>query len=320
MSPTRQIRSAGSIVAAVVAVGLLAGCGGASGGSSSSSGGVRDSGGVAVGGVAKAPGLAPAGNTGNTGSQDSEAAKPATNAAAADLVDSRRLVLTANLDLAVADVFQTAGKVRAIATGAGGYVGDEHTQAAAPGVGAESTLTLRVPSAQLSAVTDRVAALGTVETRGENSDDVTQQSVDVTSRLATQRASVARVRALLAQATKISDVVLIEGELSDRESALESLEAQLKSLNDSVDLATLAVTLAPHGVKKAVPAGTGFVSGLHRGWDAFVGALVVALTVFGALLPFAVVLVALGIPVLVLWRRRRPIRPAVPAVPALPEA
>ena len=118
---------------------------------------------------------------------------------------------------------------------------------------AESTLTLRVPAAQLAALTDQVAALGTVQSRGENSEDVTQQSVDVTSRLATQRASVARVRALLARATKISDVVLIEGELSQRESALESLEAQLKSLDDSVDLATLSVSLAPHGRQEGRP-------------------------------------------------------------------
>lgn len=41
----------------------------------------------------------------------------------------------------------------------------------------------------------------------------------------------------------------------------------------------------------------GFVSGLHDGWEAFVAAMVVAATVLGALLPFAVVLLVLGPPV-----------------------
>ncbi len=106
-----------------------------------------------------------------------------------------------------------------------------------------------MPQAQLGQLTDQVAALGKVTSRGQTSQDVTQQSIDVASRLATQKASVARIRALLAQATRISDIVAIEGELSQRESDLESLEAQLKGLNDSVDLATLSVV--PVGPERA---------------------------------------------------------------------
>src|SRR5664279_5032637 len=82
-----------------------------------------------------------------------------------------------------------------------------------------------IPSAKVAPVTDQIAGLGTVRSRGQTSEDVTQQSVDVASRLATQKASIARVRALLAQATRIADIVAIEGELSQRESDLESREA-----------------------------------------------------------------------------------------------
>ena len=140
--------------------------------------------------------------------------------------------------------------------------------------------------------------------RSQTSEDVTQQSIDVASRLATQKASVARIRALLAQATRIADIVAIEGELSQRESDLESLEAQLKSLNDSVDLATLSVVLSAQGAPQPAKNSYGFVAGLNHGWDVR-RALVVGLTVVGALLPFAVTLLVLGIPALVLWRRRR---------------
>ncbi len=103
--------------------------------------------------------------------------------------------------------------------------------------------------------------------------------------------------------------MLIEGELSTRESTLESMQAQLKSLDDQVALATLTVTLtapgAPTPARKPVSADTGFLAGLGHGWHAFVAALVVALTVLGALLPFAVLLAAVGIPVALIWRRRR---------------
>ena len=102
-----------------------------------------------------------------------------------------------------------------------------------------------MPQAQLGTLTDQVAALGKVISRSQTSEDVTQQTIDVASRLATQKASVARIRALLAKATRIADIVAIEGELSQRESDLESLEAQLKSLNDAVDLATLSRSRSP---------------------------------------------------------------------------
>jgi Domain of unknown function (DUF4349) len=180
-----------------------------------------------------------------------------------------------------------------------------------------------VPQDRLGPLTDQVAGLGKVLSRSQTSSDVTQQSIDVTSRLSTQKASVARIRALLAQATKISDIVAIEGELSQRESTLESLEAQLKGLNDAVDLATLTVTLDAQGAPKPKPAHahTGFLSGLDRGWDAFVTSLVAVLTVLGALLPFALLLGLLGIPALLLWRRRRSLTPPTPATTAaLPEA
>jgi Domain of unknown function (DUF4349) len=130
---------------------------------------------------------------------------------------------------------------------------------------------------------------------------------------------VARIRTLLAHATKISDIVAIEGELSQRESDLESLEAQLKSLDDQVDLSTLTVSLNAQGAPKPKPHdNTGFVAGLSNGWDAFVTSLVAVATVLGALLPFLLVLAVIGLPGLVLWRRRRGVPPA-PVVTA-PEA
>jgi hypothetical protein len=298
---------------ALAVLGALAACsgGGQSGGSSSSGVGSRDA------AISKA-----APGTGFAGAPEQDASSggslTSTNVASnnPDLLQTRKLVLNSSIEVTVANVFQTAARIRALAAGAGGYVGDERTSGS--GHTAASTLQLRVPQDQLGPLTDQVAGLGKVLSRTQTSSDVTQQSIDVNSRLATQKASVARIRALLAKATKISDIVAIEGELSQRESDLESLEAQLKGLNDAVDLATLTVTLDAQGAPKPKPAhaDTGFLAGLDRGWDAFVTSMVAVLTVLGALLPFAVVLGLLGIPVLVFWRRRRSLTPPAPVTTA----
>jgi hypothetical protein len=315
--PRRVAGVASSVVAATVLLGLVSGCGGSAGGGSSSS--------SAVGrgnAVAKAPSAgdlpgAPEQSDSGSGSSAAGGAVDGKSAVAApvDLLQNRRLVLNTSVELTVPSVFSAAARVRALASAAGGYVGDEKT--AGSGATAQSAMTLRVPQAQLGQLTDQVAGLGKVTSRSQTSEDVTQQSIDVASRLTTQKASVARIRALLAQATRIADIVAIEGELSQRESNLESLEAQLKSLNDAVDLSTLSVILSAQGApKKPAKDDTGFLAGLNSGWDAFVGALVVGLTVVGALLPFAVVLLLLGIPALVLWRRRRTVVPPAPAAVA----
>jgi Domain of unknown function (DUF4349) len=139
---------------------------------------------------------------------------------------------------------------------------------------------------------------------------VTAKLVDLNARLKTQRASVDRIRALMTQAKTLTDVTMLESELSRREADLESLESQQRELADLAALSTISVTLlGPEAAlaKPAKPEG-GFLGGLKSGWHAFVDSLRALLTVIGAVLPFAV---AIGVPVwLVVYflRRRRPRR------------
>lgn len=243
-------------------------------------------------------------------------------AAAADPVGltGRRQVRAADLGLRVENVPAAAATVRAIAASAKGFVADERT-GTDPGPtpvpmgrpevtvsptpkGEQSVLTLRVPERSLDRVMDQVSAIGSVLSRGQSSTDVTGQHVDVASRLRTQRESVDRVRALLGRATTIGQVVQVESELTRRQADLESLQAQLAALEDQTTLASLTVTLSP--TESAVAATPGaFVAGLTDGWRALVASVGVLLTVVGAVLPFAVLLALIGVPVLALLRRRR---------------
>ena len=344
VTATRTRKATIGLALAVAGAVVLGGCSaGSSGGSSSSS----------AGRAAPAIGKAEPGAVGSSGgaAADSAGGSSASSAGGisqavpAALLAGRKLVLDGSLAVTVPDVLAAAARVRGLAVAAGGYVADEQTgggdgieppvptpvpdsqEGDAPDVTTEpapssptivSVLTLRVPSANLSATTDRVAALGHVTDRTTSSQDVTQTSIDVASRLSTQRASIARIRALLAQATRIPDIISIESELTTREATLESMEAQLKNLDDSAQLATLTVTLTPPGAthheKKAA---TGFLSGLHHGWHGFTVALTAGLTVLGAVLPFAVVLALIGFPAWRIWRRRRPGSSAATPVPEL---
>ncbi|MET8846724.1 DUF4349 domain-containing protein [Amycolatopsis sp. NPDC004625] len=213
----------------------------------------------------------------------------------------RKLSRSARLELTATKVTDVVAQARGIAQGAGGYTGQEST-------GDESaTLSLAVPADKLDGVLDQLSHLGTSLVKRElNTQDVTEQVVDVEARLATQRASVERIRALLARATSVSEIASVESELTSREATLESLEQQRNSLAGSVAMATVAMTV--RSVAAPPPPGedhSGFLGGLAGGWHAFLvfgGGL---LTVLGAIAPFLLFLAPLGWLAWWLHRRRR---------------
>ena len=233
---------------------------------------------------------------------------PSTDSASADR--------DANAAARSAALVQAAGSVRGIATAAGGY------QASADGGGSQITVSLRVPTDQYDAVLDKLAAVGEVTARSESSQDVTAQSADVNSRVESMTASVARVRALLAQATTIADVISIESELSVREANLESLQQQQAALNGQVAMSTISLSLSaitndPLTTEPATP-DNGFIAGLNAGWAALVGFAGWVGGAVGALLPFLPLLA--GAVVLVWWllRRTRRRRAAASSTPPAP--
>jgi hypothetical protein len=175
-----------------------------------------------------------------------------------------------------------------------------------------------VPADRLDAVLEDLAELGDLRDQTQSAVDVTGEVVDLEARIATQRASIERVRLLLAKAESIGDVVTIEAELTRREADLEALLARQAALADQAAQST--VTLVVLGPDAAAPEEeTGFLAGLRAGWDAFVAASTALLTGLGAVLPFAVLVLALGLPLAAWWRRhtaRRRARSADELTPA----
>lgn len=210
------------------------------------------------------------------------------------------LVRTATLSVRTPHVQDQLARARQDADRAGGYAGDETTIVDAHGR-SSSTIQLRVPPSRYDAVLAELGSLGKLLERKVNVQDVTGQVVDVNSRIRSQQASVARVRALMDKATDLTDVVSLEGELSTRESALESLEAQQKSLTSRTDLATITLKLSEAPVKVAAARSTehrGFWSTVGHafavGWHGFTVALRGLLVALAVALPFLAVVGLLG--------------------------
>ncbi|MEU9136884.1 DUF4349 domain-containing protein [Streptomyces sp. NPDC048404] len=235
--------------------------------------------------------------------------------AAPPKVTVNRIIRTASLTVEVKEVTKALDDARTTAENAGGYVGNETTTR--DGRGHERTrVVLRVPTERYDQVLADLEGAGKVVERTAKAQDVTDQVVDVESRVKSQRASVARVRELMDKATRLSDVVALEGELSSREADLEALLAQQASLKDRTSLATITLSLSETPVKKAEKKkeeDPGFVDALQGGWDVLVTMVRWLALAIGALLPFAVVLGLIALAWMRLVRPRLPRRPA-PAV------
>jgi hypothetical protein len=215
----------------------------------------------------------------------------------------RQVARTARLALTVADLPTVAGRVRGIAAGVGGFVASEQSRdhpatSSAPAASSSTTspaatFVLKIPATRLDEVIGQLIGAGKVTERSEQADDVTDQVADLDGRLAAQRASVTRVRALLDKAATVGDIVMIESELTQREAALESLQKRLAAVTGRVAMSTLTVELTPAPAPED-RAGTGFLGGLASGWRAFLAAGGGLLTAFGVALPFLVLLALLA--------------------------
>lgn len=215
----------------------------------------------------------------------------------------RQVAREAYVSLRVDDVNEAAASIRTLATQSGGWITWEEIYDQSSDTRAYSTITMTVPSSKLEPTLEALAGFGTIESRSIRSNDVTEEVVDVESRIKTMRESIARLNALMEKTGKLSDIAAIEGELTQRQAELESLLARQKWLASQVEMAPIQVTLIPRGVEYSVP--NPFVQGIQQGWRAFTESISVMIIAIGALLPFALVAAAIVIPSVRMYRKRR---------------
>ncbi|MFE4379894.1 DUF4349 domain-containing protein [Streptomyces cyaneofuscatus] len=297
---------------ALGAVLLVGGCGAAGDNASDAGGGSNDLKASAEKGVVDeqyAPGDAAASaapEAAKSGERQQKAPKPG--------AAGSHVIRTAELLVEVKSAPKAAAAARSAVEASGGLVASENTERI-DDRHESSRLVLRVPQDSYQEVLRQLTGSGKLLSRSSNAKDVTDQVVDVESRIATQRASVKRVRELMDQAERITDVVALEGELSSRQADLESLLAQQSSLKDRTSLATVTLELIePDAPRKAgKDDDPGFLDALGGGWDAFVTMFRWIAVAIGASAPFLVTAALL----LVLWRVLRARRTArtTPAAP-----
>ena len=289
----------------------LAACGTGGGGSNGSTAAVAPQPAPAVKG---APNL---GRLSDTTKGEASGSGSSTSQPVGDLIQTRQVISTGSVSVEAKDLGAARDALDRLLGRFGGYISDEQTTADKHGKTSMSTLKIRVPSQYFNQLMSSFSDFSTVLDVQRQAVDVTTEVIDVQARIRTAQVSLQRLRSFLGKAHNIDAIIRLESEISSREAELNSLVQQQKYLADQTSLATVTVTMTrPSTTPKPEPLQhAGFLTGLENGWDAMLGALVVAATVIGALTPFAVLAALVGVPVW-LWVRSRGRRRTPAAPPA----
>jgi hypothetical protein len=230
------------------------------------------------------------------------------------ILQNRDVIMTASVTLQVTSVPRADSAIDEIARNNQGVVSQRQASLAPtdPGQSASATVTILVPPANLAATLDDLSGLGKEVSLDEGSQDVTGTVVDVNSRISAAQTSIARLQALMDKAGSVGDLLAVENQIAQRQSDLESLEQQQKTLQAQTSYATVTVHLTPPPVpvqkaptKPKQAHVVGFVRGLRGGWHAFTRTVSAIGAALGAMLPFLVLVVVLGGALLVGRRTRR---------------
>lgn len=171
------------------------------------------------------------------------------------IVDGAKIIKNADVTLWVDDVESTADAVADVATkyegfvsssqlGNNGYVPYPYASGSNASEINSGWVQIRVPADKLEAAVADISALGDVRSTSTSAGDVTTQYVDMAARLENLKASESRMRELLAQTETVADAIAVESELSRLRSEIDSLEGQLRYLDEQVDMSGISVNMS----------------------------------------------------------------------------
>lgn len=240
-------------------------------------------------------------------------AKPVAGADARPAALQRAVISHGSLEVQSADVSRTRADVLRLLHRWDGQVANEETGSDPKGRMTNVSLELRVPSEDFGTAMGALAKVAHTMHQAISSQDVTTQVIDTNTRLRAKQDAIQRIEQLLAHAKSLGQIISIETDLGNRQAELDSLKQQQAWLSDQTSLSTIHVDISRSApvVHHRHQSHAGLFAGLSTGWHALAAAGVAALTVFGFALPFALLLLVLGGPAWLAWRRwgRKPAPP-----------
>jgi hypothetical protein len=171
-------------------------------------------------------------------------------------------------------------------------------------------LECRIPAGSYQAFMDGSADFGTVTSLLSSMEDITAQYLDTESRLNSLYAQRDRLTEMMKSATLVSDLIQIEAQLSEVIYQIENYTARKNTYDNLVAYSTVNISLSEvsvvtHQAETFWDRLIGAISDSFREFVAFLENVLFALIY---LLPFAIVIALIAIPVIRLIRKKRALK------------
>ncbi len=242
-------------------------------------------------------------------------------------VSADRLVIqNADLSIVVADVNARVKAIQDMATAMGGYVVSANVYQVTATDGSQvpqAQVSVRVPQEKLNDALDLIKQ-NTVDVKSEtrSGQDVTDQYVDLQSRLTAKQAAEDQLLKIMQNATKTQDVLDVYSQLQQVQSDIEVLKGQIKYMEQAAALSAVSVTIIAEETVKPIEVGGWKPEGVAR--DAIQSLVDFEKGFANFLITFLLfvlpMLITIGIPLvlaflLVRWLIRRARRPVLKPEP-----
>lgn len=159
----------------------------------------------------------------------------------------RKLIKTVSIDAETKSYDTLLAELEAQIASLDGYIENRDSHTGHSYYYGESSrsvsMTVRIPADRLSEFVQKVSEHANVLNTSEQTEDITLQYVDTSSKITALEAEQARLLELLETAENLESVLLIEERLSDVNYELESYNAQKRTYDNQVDYATVHLNI-----------------------------------------------------------------------------
>jgi hypothetical protein len=175
----------------------------------------------------------------------------------------RKIIRNADITIEVPSTTDAQHRITSIAEAHSGFVVTSEAKQRESNDPAQRTLDIklvvRVPSNQFGSAFDEIRKLaGNTPEEQVNSQDVTEDFIDLEARIKTQKALEAQFLEIMRQAYKIADALEVQRQLAEVRTDIEKLEGRKRFLENRSSLSTINVNiLAPKPVIAVTKTGFG---------------------------------------------------------------
>ena len=175
-------------------------------------------------------------------------ARDVSSGSSVEATQQERLVIkNADLSITVDAPEEKIAEISALAASMGGHVVESNTYQSYASSGVqvpEGHITIRVPSERLDAALAQIKAnVNEVNSENVSGEDVTDQYVDLESRLKAKKAAEAKLLEIMAQAETTEDTLAVYSQLQNIQSDIEVLTGQMNYYERSAAMSSISVRI-----------------------------------------------------------------------------